>query len=138
METHTNCDWSGIVEVMNRYGAALDTRDWARLRSCFTTDAQLRFPTRTLEGADHIVEQLREAITWVAWQQHHLGSHQVTIDGDTATASCSLLATQFPVDPDAPVRNTIGTYHDQLVRAGGEWKIAVRELRTGGRTSAPA
>ncbi len=122
-----------IIDVLNRYGAAIDAGDWERLRSCFTTDATLVFPTRVIVGADAIVAHVAQATAWVAWQQHLLGSHQITLDGDRARATCALYATQVPRDPREPVRTTIGTYCDELHLTAEGWKIVHRELRVGFR-----
>jgi ketosteroid isomerase-like protein len=119
-----------IVDVINRYGAAIDAGDWKRLRSCFTPDAKLTLGTNLLVGPDAIAEYIAGAVVDRAWQQHLLGSHQVAVDGDRATATCSLYATQFPKDPEKQVVTTIGTYHDELRLTDDGWKIAQRVLRT--------
>jgi ketosteroid isomerase-like protein len=122
-----------IMDVINRYGAATDAGDWHRLRSCFTPDARLKFPTRVLEGPDAIVEHISKVVERMAWQQHLLGSHQIEVETDHARATCSLYATQLPIDPKEPILTTIATYYDELRLTDDGWKIAYREMRVGHR-----
>jgi uncharacterized protein (TIGR02246 family) len=122
-----------IVDVINRYAATVDPRDWAGLRSCFTTDGRMTFPTRVLEGPTAIVEAVSQVVDRMAFQQHLIGSHHVRVDGDVATATSAVHAIQVPKDAGQPVLTTVGTYHDQLRRTADGWKLAHRELRVGYR-----
>src|SRR5262249_50244978 len=131
----STADRLDIVDVLNRYAAAVDASDWLRLRSCFTKDGRMTFPTRTLGSPDEIVAAVSQVVERMAFQQHLIGSHQVAVDGDRAAATCSLYASQVPKDPDEPMLITIGTYHDELRRTVDGWKLVHRELRVGLRKS---
>ena len=122
-----------IIDVVNRYGAAIDAWDWERLRSCFTLDATLQFPGRLLHGPDEIVAFITGATGWIAWQHHLLGSHQVTVEGERGRATSVLFATQVPLDESEPARTTQGVYHDQLRSTAEGWRIVHREFRVGRR-----
>ena len=126
-------DRLAIIEVINRYGAAIDARDWLRLGTCFTERAVVNFSSRRLEGPEAIVRFIEEAIVRVSWQQHLLGSHDVTVDGDSATASTQLIATQVTGDDADQVLITVGTYRDVLVRTASGWRISERTLAVGWR-----
>lgn len=122
-----------IMDVINRYGAAIDQGDWDRLKSCFTPQSVVKLGARLLRGPDEIASYIAQACEGRAWQQHHLGSHQVFIEGNQAVATCSLYATIIPANPDEPIATTIGTYFDKLRQTEDGWKIIERELRTSHR-----
>jgi hypothetical protein len=54
----------------------------------------LKFLTNMFVGPDAIVEHIMQATAGIAWQQQLLNSHQVAVETDRATATCSLDATQ--------------------------------------------
>lgn len=120
-----------VMDVVNRYAAAIDARDWDRLRSCFAPGAQLQLPKLLIEGPSAIAEFMAKAVAGRAWQQHLVGSHQIRVEGDRAWSTCALCATQVPVDPAEPIVTTMGTYHDELRLTADGWKITHRELRVG-------
>jgi hypothetical protein len=126
-------DHLAIIEVINRYGAALDARDWPRLQTCFTARAVVNFGATRLEGPEVMVRFIEEATAGLRWQQHLLGSHDVAVEGDSATASTQLIATQVSGgDPDQALI-TVGTYRDVLVRTASGWRIEERTEQVGWR-----
>ena len=126
-------DRLAIIEVINRYGAAIDAGDWARLQTCFTEQAVVDFGGRRLEGPAAIARFIEETTVGVRWQQHLLGSHDLAVGGDSATASTQLIATQVSRDNPEEVLITIGTYRDTLVRTASGWRISERTLQVGWR-----
>ena len=125
-------DRLAIIDVIDRYGIAVDAGDWERLKSCFTPDAVVHFSTTALNGPDAVVEFIAAATAGMPVQQHLLGNHEVTIEGDRATASTYLHATQIEPGGEGIV-NLGGVYRDVLVRSGGGWKIRERTLTPGWR-----
>lgn len=133
-------DRLAVIEVINRYGAAVDARDWSRLKTCFTEQAVVNFQgTRPegirLEGPEAIARFIEQATIDVSWQQHLLGSHDVSVEGNRATASTQLIATQVSGGDADHALITIGAYRDVLVRAASGWCIAERTLHVGWRES---
>src|SRR5690349_19972329 len=109
-------DWAAMVNLVNCYGAAIDRFDMDAVRSCFTADAEVAYGSRSLRGPDEVAAFIQGATGAIAFQQHLLGRHQVHVDGDRATASTALTATQLFKDRPGVVLTTSGPYHDELVK----------------------
>ena len=61
--------------------------------------------------------------------RHVVSTTAIIVDGDRAVADS---VWQFYVDTNiAPRLQLIGTYHDELVRVGDEWKLARRQIAFG-------
>ena len=73
------------------YCWALDTHEWDRLDDVFLPDATASLG-RELDGIEAIKERISGALSPLAVSQHIVGTHQVTLDGDRATARCYLHA----------------------------------------------
>src|SRR5262249_6794881 len=79
-----------IIELFNRYAAALDDRTWDQLRQFYTPDATAEQPQGSplLVGPEAIVGMISAAIDWLGPTLHLLSNYIVTVDGDRAEASC--------------------------------------------------
>jgi hypothetical protein len=109
---------------------ALDDRDWARLRTCFTPDAYGDYAgIGALHGYEAVERACRHALEPLAASQHLLGNHAVTVDGDEARASCYFQAQHVrPGTPGGGTYVVAGTYRDRMVRTPEGWRIAERRL----------
>ena len=89
-------DRIAISEVLHRYAAAIDGKDWALLRSCFTDDLEADFRSfgglEVVRGADAWVEAIRSTIQGMDATQHLTGNHSHRLDGDAATLSADVQA----------------------------------------------
>lgn len=121
-----SADILAIMDVVNRYGVAIDTKDHALLATCFTPDAVVKYGSRTVAGAD-VAAFVQGATVGRQAMQHLLGSHQVKVNGDTATCLCHLNSTHV-FDGGKKIQTTIGTYRDTLSRTPAGWKIVARSL----------
>ena len=121
-------DRLAISDVLIRYATALDGRDWELLASCFTDDATLDYDTSGTYGRDAFVEHCRAGLARMKATQHCVTNHVISTDGDRAHSTSYVIA-QHVRDND--VTFTLGgTYTDDLVRAGTEWRIASRRFVT--------
>ena len=122
-------DRQAIIDLAVAYARAVDAGDFAALRDLFTTDATAELGGSGQSGIDEICERLSSALgRFVRWE-HHLDDHEVTIDGDTATASCSVHAIhERPPGGSPPVYTVVGTYEDRLARTAAGWRITHRSL----------
>jgi 3-phenylpropionate/cinnamic acid dioxygenase small subunit len=123
-------DRQAINDVCTTYALALDSRDWVRLRSCFTADAVADYGgTGATEGYDAIEATCRAALEPLAASQHLLGNHLVAVDGDRASSTCYFQAqhvmTGLASGSDYLVA---GRYDDDFVRTPSGWRIAHRTL----------
>jgi hypothetical protein len=124
-----------IVDVMNAYTTALDTKDWGLLESCFTPDGDADFGNLAgvgaLDSPQALVDLCRGALQDLQATQHLQGNYLVEVDGDTAQASCYFQANHFLEGaPGGNVFTVWGKYRDRFVRTGDGWKIQHRNLDT--------
>ena len=124
-------DRIAITDVINRYGTTIDAGDYEGLASCFSPDAVVRYAGgREFRGGEAVAEFVRGATVGLVAQQHLLGNHEIALDGDRATATTYLHATQIEgEEAGGGVIVTGGIYRDVLVRTGGGWLIAEREMQ---------
>lgn len=128
-------DEKEIVDVINAYTTALDTRDWDLLESCFTPDGEADFGNLAgvgvLDSPQALVELCRGALQDLQATQHLQGNYAVEVDGDTAQASCYFQANHFLEGaPGGNVFVVWGKYRDRFVRTPDGWKIRHRDLDT--------
>ena len=124
-------DRIAITDVINRYGTTIDAGDYEGLASCFSPDAVVRYGGgREFRGGEAVAEFVRGMTTGLVAQQHLLGNHEIALDGDRATATTYLHATQIEgQEAGGGVIVTGGVYRDVLVRTDGGWLIAERQMQ---------
>ena len=128
MSTADIGDRLAISDVLIRYATALDGRDWELLASCFTDDATLDYDTSGTYGRDAFVEHCRAGLARMKATQHCVTNHVISTDGDRAHSTSYVIAQHVRAND---VTFTLGgTYSDDLVRAGTEWRIASRRFVT--------
>lgn len=139
-------DREAIRDVRYRFGAALDTRDWARFTALFTDGATGDF---TSFGApdpavprDTIVTMFQAAFRLPPDQlatQQVISNVLVDVDGDTATASSYLEGHHRLPGHDGGDDVTLrARYDDHLVRTAAGWKIHKTTLSVISITGNPA
>ena len=126
-------DYEQIRAVLTLYAKALDRRDYAALKRVFTPDATGNYhEAGTYQGIDAITGLMERALSQCARTQHLLGSMDIEIRGDEATASTYLQAIHVGKNPgyEGKLLTIWGEYRDQLVRTPEGWRIKYRELET--------
>ena len=88
-----------IIDVMNQYTTALDSRNWAMLEDTMTPDGQADFGNLAgvgiLDSPKALVDLCRKSLQDLRATQHLQGNYEVKVSGDTAQASCYLQANHF-------------------------------------------
>jgi len=128
-------DEKEIVDVMNRYTTALDTRDWAMLEATMAPDGMADFGELAgvgiLDSPQALVDLCRRSLQDLRATQHLQGNYAVEVNGDTAEASCYLQANHFQEGlPGGDVFVVWAKYRDQFVRTPDGWRIKKRNLDT--------
>jgi 3-phenylpropionate/cinnamic acid dioxygenase small subunit len=120
-------DRQEIADLLARYTAALDTRDWGLLESCFAPEPVFVHPGGRLEGFPAILDRTRTALTPLTATQHLLGNIVAEVSGDTAQSVCYFQAQHVRVGtPGGETYIIAGRYADTLSRVAGGWKITER------------
>lgn len=126
-----------IVDLMNRYAHALDTRDWGLLEDCFAEDAKFRarkylenaVPDAdflTIAGRETLLATLRRIWQGLSATHHMLGNYTVTLaeDGHSAQGSCYMRAHHVGnADRAHLFEESLGRFDFDFVRTGDGWKI---------------
>ena len=130
VEHDVRADVADVAEVLVRYATAIDQRDWALLRSCFTDDCDADYGSIGVwHGAEEITAWMRQAHEPAGSSLHRITNVAVTPtdDGDRVTARSYVDALVLFAD-NASGTQALGTYDDELVRTGDGWRIARRRF----------
>jgi len=119
-------DHHDIVELTHDYCWALDSGDWDALRAVFTPDVVTDLGDGGQNGIDEVIARVSSALSVFDVTQHLVGTHQVRIDGDTATCRCYLQAQH--VRPTKEKLMVGARYEDECVRTADGWRIARRRI----------
>jgi hypothetical protein len=120
-------DERAITAVLLRYATAIDTRDWAMLRSCFAEDVEANYAGfGTFHGLRAITEFMRRAHAEMGATLHRLTNISVHREAGVVRSRCYVDALLMPGPAGGSHNRGIGWYEDSLVRTGQGWKIARR------------
>jgi hypothetical protein len=124
-------DRAAISEVVIKYGAAVDQRDWAMFAACFTdpvdTDySGLGSPAREW-ARDAFVENIRVHLSGFTATQHISPNHIIEFDEqDLDRALCrSYMYAQHYLEgsPDGDFYLARGSYDNHMLRTADGWQI---------------
>jgi ketosteroid isomerase-like protein len=122
-------DRQALQDVMLRYAAGVDERDFEMYRSCFADEVEVvGFDADVIRGADAWVAFVRTALEQYGATQHLLGPQLATIKGDTADTRNDVQALHALKDPEGELFTLWATYNTRLQKQDGEWKIVRHEL----------
>ena len=116
-----------LDEVMNRYAASIDRRDWARLRTVFVDgEIEADFTSMGVKQvfrgpAEEWVERVRQTIVGFDATQHFFANHSAEIDGDRAVDTRYMQARHQLDDAHYVIG---GYYTGQMVRTAAGWRVA--------------
>jgi uncharacterized protein (TIGR02246 family) len=124
-------DTAAIQRVITDYSAHLDARDYDGYVGLFTEDGVWANGSTRREGREEIREMLAglfgepdpDFVNLSSF--HQISNFEIDVDGDTAQAK-SRFVFVMRGEGGSPTPELSGQYHDKLVRADGEWKIAER------------
>ncbi len=128
-------DFNEIVRRRYEYAMAIDTRDFALLRSVFTQVITMDFedysgqPPSTL-NADDWVAGVQALFTGLDATQHVMSNPIVDIDGDEAVLKMYMKAEHFLANDQGSFDYAIGGYYtDRLSKIDGRWTIHAVTLK---------
>jgi 3-phenylpropionate/cinnamic acid dioxygenase small subunit len=123
-------DERAIAAVVARYAWAIDERDYERLKSCFTEDADCHY-SRVRGTPDELVGYLRKVMKLYDATMHLLGRTEIVAQDDGASANTNCVAYHAVAAKEGlPVTtHTVAVrYHDSLVKVGTDWRIRTRRV----------
>ena len=120
-------DRAAVIDVVLAFARALDVKDWAACRRCFTDEIETDYsdlrgePPQTVKADDFVA--LRRTALERLKTLHLSANHLITVEGDRAT--CVSAAVIHRLRPEDGERfDTYCAYTHALVRVGGLWKIS--------------
>jgi SnoaL-like domain len=122
-------DGTEITSVVNRIAILVDLRDWEGVRQCFTDRVAVDYTSLTggqpeTIAADALVQSWNSAFSSTfKTTQHLLGTHAITIQGDTATCLSHFQARHVALDSSKGVWTLGGHYYHDLVKTTYGWRV---------------
>lgn len=128
-----------IINVLARYGRALDDRDFEAAGACFTEDAQATFSGVVLAPGRQAIIAHVSGLASLAASTHLFGLPVIEIAPDGQTAQVETTAVAFLAAANGGAVRTRGLrYRDEFVRDGDTWLIRERVHRVDWATEHPA
>jgi len=123
-------DRIALMDVMIKYGTAVDARDLDRYATCFADDVVVGgYGAAEYRGRQAYVDYVREALKRFAVTQHLMGNQKiVSLEGNRAVVETDVQATHILAENEKTVMTLWAYYRDEMERIGGEWKIKRHEL----------
>ncbi len=124
-----------ILETLNRYAWAYDTRDLGALAECFTSDGAMLVALAgtdgwgPYEGREAIVDWMAGVMHSQTDQRRHSIGNVVFRKLDAQRARVDSFLTLTAVENGAARLVCTGTYHDEMVNDQGTWRIQHKLLR---------
>jgi len=122
-------DRFAIQDVMARYAAGVDERDFDLYASVFHADVEVvGFSESAFQGRDAWVAHVREQLEKYSSTQHLLGPVYAEIDGDRARCRTDVQALHYLAGAEDDILTLWATYRTEMRRDGDGWRIVRHEL----------
>lgn len=117
-----------ISDVLVRYAIAIDRRDWALFRTCFTDDCEADYgEVGVWNDLDSLTDWMEKTHAVCGHTLHRITNQHIEPSGEGATARSYVDAVVMAADNENGAR-ALGYYDDELVRTEQGWKIARRRF----------
>jgi hypothetical protein len=121
-------DRINLIELVNRFGVAIDLRDWEKLQSLFLNPTEFDYSSIGVRSGhlspEEIANTACQDLSGFQATQHSITNHQISVEGDSATCVAHVRAMHFlPNDRGDSVFEMGGYYKIQLFRIRSDWKI---------------
>lgn len=122
-------DRIALQDIMLKYAAGVDNRDFDLYRSCFADDVEvLGFGDETVNGGDAWLAYVKNALERFGPTQHMLGPQLATVDGDDAHCRTDVQALHYLKGEESTTLTLWATYETDMRRIDGTWKIVRHRL----------
>ncbi|MGV0033443.1 MAG: nuclear transport factor 2 family protein [Candidatus Azotimanducaceae bacterium WSBS_2022_MAG_OTU7] len=131
-------DRIAVQDVMLRYAASVDDKDYDGYRALFVEDVEVvGMGAEAMNGMATFYPWWKDAIDKYDATQHMLSPTLATISGDTAKTRTDVQATHYPKGDSVTTITLWATYKTDMRRVEGEWKISRHELVSRGLQKLP-
>jgi SnoaL-like domain len=122
-------DRAEIGDVIMRYAAAVDRRDWDLLEACFVPDVKVvGWGKREFADRQELVDFIK-GVAHFHTTMHMMGNQFVEVDADRASLESYAMLTHHAVAADGAatrLNRSGGAYKEKLERRDGRWIITQR------------
>jgi len=129
MSDSLTADRIALQDVMLRYAAGVDERDFEMYASCFADDVEVvGFGANAFHGRDTWVAYVRQALEQYGPTQHMLGPQLATVNGDEAHCRTDVQALHYLKAQEGQILVLWATYRSDMRRTAAGWKIVRHQL----------
>ena len=129
MDHDLSADRIALQDVLLRYAAGVDERDFAMYESCFAENVEvLGFGPEPFHGRTAWVAHVKVALERFGPTQHMLGPQLATVDGDHAHCRTDVQAMHYLKEPQGQILTLWATYESDMIRTTEGWKIVRHRL----------
>ena len=122
-------DRAQISDVIMRYAAAVDRRDWELLETCFVPDLKVvGWGQREFADRHELLEYIK-GVAHFHTTMHMMGNQFIEVDGDRASLESYAMLTHHGRDADGQpteLNRSGALYKEKLSRTPGGWIISQR------------
>lgn len=123
-----------IIDVVTRYAASLDRRQWDDLADCFADEVSLHLVSTggwTTFTRKDIIAYASRTFSHYSATQHVSANHQITVSGDDAVCISTLNATHYCAGAQGgSTQRQFGYYRYEMARMP-DWKIVRMQQELG-------
>lgn len=118
-----------IVALINRYATALDTADWALLRSCWADRLDVDYGTGETWSSGDALNEFMERFHTGLTTMHMNGNYVIDDAGPDRAKGRTYFKALLLRSDGALFMRADGWYDDEFEKIAGEWKITKRKVR---------
>ncbi|KQY56152.1 hypothetical protein ASD11_16960 [Aeromicrobium sp. Root495] len=129
-----------IADLVSAYAEGVDDGRSADVAALFAEDCVFRAyrgERGTAEGRPAVEALLQKLLGTFEATSHHVSNTRVTFSGEDRADVVTALHAWHRFPSERPDGILWGRYRDTVVREGGVWRFAVRELRVAGEQDFP-
>jgi ketosteroid isomerase-like protein len=123
----TTDDVLAIQQLYARYNHAIDSGDADGWAACFTPDGTFSSASGNFAGTQQLADFARAFASRLK-ARHWTNNLVIDGSGGEATGTCYLMLLRLVGEGQPPAILTTGIYRDAIVRHGGAWKFAARNV----------
>lgn len=131
-------DERAISRLLVRFSRCIDTKNFDEYAELYALDGELITPWGSHRGRAGLADHVRGDLGGYLALHHVSAGHEITVDGDRATARATLLATHVTNEAGTAFWALGGHYDIALVRDGGGWLLTRVEIKPAWRFDTPS
>lgn len=128
-DARLTADRIALQDVMLRYAAGVDERDFAMYGACFAANVEVvGFGPQPFHRRDAWVAYVQQALEQYGATQHMLGPQLAAVDGDSAHCRTDVQALHYLKEPAGQILILWATYETDMTRTADGWQIIRHRL----------